>query len=95
MIRFIEPRLRTELGYFYSELIGIHDNYDRYNQFTEREVLPRVAAGPDAFYTSDGRLQPIFQVQMDLQNEFAGDLKKLCAQAHDLRIRLESIQRSK
>ena len=39
--RMLEPKLRMELGYFYSEFVGIHDNYDRYNQFTEREVLPR------------------------------------------------------
>jgi len=39
--RMLEPKLRTDLGYFYSEFVGIHDNYDRYNQFTEREVLPK------------------------------------------------------
>jgi len=38
LARLIEPKLRTELGLFYSEFAGIHDNYDRYNQFTEREV---------------------------------------------------------
>ena len=35
--RMLEPNLRMDLGYFYSELIGIHDNYDRYNQFTEEK----------------------------------------------------------
>jgi hypothetical protein len=94
LARLIEPKLRTELGYFYSEFIGIHDNYDRYNQFTEREVLPRVALGPDAFYGADGRLLPAFRVHMDLQNEFASDLRKLSAKAHDLRIRLEALQSS-
>src|SRR6266480_522554 len=44
--RMIEPKLRTDLGYYYSEFLGIHDNYDRYNQFTEREVLPRILLGP-------------------------------------------------
>jgi hypothetical protein len=39
--RMLQPKLRRELGYFYSAFVGIHDNYDRYNQFTEREVLPR------------------------------------------------------
>jgi hypothetical protein len=34
LARLIEPGLRTELGLFYSEVVGIHDNYDRYNQFT-------------------------------------------------------------
>ena len=33
--RMLEPKLRVQLGYFYNEFVGIHDNYDRYNQFTE------------------------------------------------------------
>jgi hypothetical protein len=91
LARLIEPKLRTELGYFYSEFVGIHDNYDRYNEFTEREVLPRLAAGPDAFYGPDGRILPLFQVHMDLQQEFASDLRNLSAKAHDLRTRLEDL----
>jgi hypothetical protein len=100
--RLIEPGLRTELGLFYSEVVGIHDNYDRYNQFTEREVLPRIARGPDAFYGTDGRILPAFRVHMDLQKEFAADLRKLSEtqargapppspkKAHVLRLRLEN-----
>lgn len=65
LVRLIEPDLRTKLGLFYSEVVGIHDNYDRYNQFTEREVLPRIALGPDAFYGTDGRILPAFRVHMD------------------------------
>ena len=65
LARLMEPVLRTELGLFYSEMVGIHDNYDRYNQFTEREVLPRIALGPDAFYGTDGRILPAFRVHMD------------------------------
>jgi hypothetical protein len=91
LARLIEPKLRTELGYFYSELTGVHDNYDRYNQFTEREVLPRIASGPDAFYGPDGHLLPMFRVHMDLQQEFANDLRALSTRAHDLRTRLENI----
>lgn len=53
--RVLEPNLRRDLGYFYSELVGIHDNYDRYNQFTEREVLPRSLSGAAAFYGPDGQ----------------------------------------
>ena len=90
----LEPKLRMDLGYFYSEFVGIHDNYDRYNQFTEREVLPRIASEADAFYGSDGHLVPMFRVHMDLQREFAMDLRRLSGLAHDLRTRLEAIQRS-
>ena len=91
--RMIEPKLRTDLGYYYSEFLGIHDNYDRYNQFTEREVLPRILLGPDAFYGADGKLLPQFRVYMDLQKEFATDLRQIGASAHELRTRLEASQR--
>jgi hypothetical protein len=89
--RMFDPELRMDLGFFYSEFVGIHENYARYNQFTEREVLPRLAAGPDAFYGPDGKLLPMFQVHMDLQKEFAADLRRLAKTAHDLRLRLESL----
>jgi hypothetical protein len=92
LARLIEPELRTQLGLFYSEVVGIHDNYDRYNQFTEREVLPRIVLGPDAFYGTDGRIQPAFRVHMDLQREFAADLRKLSHLAHDLRLKLETVR---
>ena len=91
--RMIEPKLRTDLGYYYSEFLGIHDNYDRYNQFTEREVLPRILLGADAFYGADGKLLPQFRVYMDLQKEFATDLRQIGASAHELRTRLEASQR--
>ena len=90
--RFLDPKLRRDLSYYYSEFVGIHDNYERYNQFTEREILPRLASGPDAFYGPDGKLLPIFRVQMDLEAEFAADLRRLTAMAHDLRIRLEQVR---
>jgi hypothetical protein len=90
--RFLDPKLRRDLSYYYSEFVGIHDNYDRYNQFTEREILPRIASGPDAFYGPDGKLLPIFRVQMDLETEFAADLRRLTVMAHDLRTRLEQVR---
>ena len=90
-----DPKLRRELSYYYSEFLGIHDNYDRYNQFTEREILPRLAAGADAFYGPDGKLLPMFRVHMDLQTEFATDLRRMSQMAHDLRTRLETLRNSK
>jgi hypothetical protein len=95
LVRMLDPQLRLDVGYFYNEFVGIHDNYDRYNQFTEREILPRMISGPDAFYGPDGHLLPVFQVHMDLQKEFAIDLRRLSGLAHDLRARLEAVQSSK
>jgi hypothetical protein len=93
--RILDPKLRLDLGYFYNEFVGIHDNYDRYNQFAEREVLPRILSGPDAFYGPDGHLLPAFRIYMDLQKEFAADLRRLSVLAHDLRVRLEAVQSSR
>ena len=90
-----DPKLRRELGYYYSEFFGIHDDYDRYNQFTEREILSRLDAGPDAFYGPDGKLLSMFRVHMDLQTEFAANLRRMAQMAHDLRTRLESLRKSK
>ena len=90
--RMLDPLLRRDLAYYYSEFIGIHDNYDRYNQFTEREILPRLTAGPDAFYGADGKLLPTFRVHMDLLTEFAANLRQLAGMARDLRVRLEPLR---
>jgi hypothetical protein len=95
LARMLEPKLRRDLGYFYNEFLGIHENYDRYNRFTESEVLPKALLGPDAFYGPDGHLLPAFRVHMDLQKEFALDLRRLGVMAHDLRGRLEAVQSGK
>ena len=92
--RMLDPQLRIDLGYFYNEFVGIHDSYDRYNQFTEREILPRISQGPDAFYGADGKVLPIFRVHMDLQAEFAANLRRLAKDSHDLRLRLEALSAS-
>ena len=71
-----EPALRLELGYFYSEFLGIHDNYVRHLEFMEREVLPRAETGPATFYGENGKLLPEFVVQMRLLDEFGEGMRK-------------------
>jgi hypothetical protein len=70
----LEPTLRMDLGWFYNEFIGVHANHARQVEFSEREILPRIEQGPDAFYGGDGRLLPRFRVHMDLLETFANDL---------------------
>ena len=72
-----EPTLQLELGYYYSELVGVHDNYVRRLEFIEREILPRTKVGPEAFYDSMGQLLPQFDVEMDLLADFGHDLNRL------------------
>ena len=87
----IEPALRIELGYFYTEFLGIHEKYSRYAEFVDREILPRAEVGPAAFFESSGALAPEFRVHMALLEEFAEDLRALTGVADDLRIRLEAL----
>src|SRR6185369_7938512 len=88
----LEPALKLEIGYFYNEMLGIHANYRRQVDFAEREVMPRVLKGAAAFYGSDGRLLPAFQVHIALIGEFADDLKRLSLRADELKKKLEGYQ---
>ena len=90
-----DPATQLDLGYFYSEYSGIHDNYLRRLVFTEQEILPRVASGPSAFYDANGKLQPQFLVHMQLLGRFSADLRRLNAEATRLRMKLETQARNK
>ncbi len=87
-----DPQTQLELGYFYSEYSGIHENFVRQLDFTEREILPRELIGPAAFYDANGKLLPQFQVHVNLLARFSGDLRRLNTEATRLRIKLEKQQ---
>jgi hypothetical protein len=63
--RMIERRCAPSLGITTTNS-SASDNYDRYNQFTEREYCC-ASFGPEAFYGSDGKLPLHFRVYMDLR----------------------------
>jgi hypothetical protein len=88
----IDPALSLELGWYYSEMGGIHVNYARHIAFHEREVMPRVLEGAAAFYGPDGKLKPEFRVHLALYEEFVADLKRLSTQAGELRRKLEALR---
>jgi hypothetical protein len=94
MANRLDPALSLDIGWFYSEVAGIHVNYQRYLAFHEREVMPRVLVGAASFYGADGKLRPEFRVHLALYEEFVADLKRLCTQAGELRAKLEA-QRAK
>jgi len=88
----LDPALRLELGWYHSEMGGIHANYARLIAFHEREVMPRALQGAAAFYDSDGKLKPEFRVHLQLYEEFVSDLKRLSAQGGELRHKLEVLR---
>jgi hypothetical protein len=91
-VNHLDPSLKLEIGYFYSEMMGVHANYQRQVEFAEREVMPRALQGDAAFYGPDGKLLPEFQVHIALVAEFASALKQLSARAEALKRKLEAIQ---
>ena len=92
VFRHREPALRLELGWYYSENVGIHVNYGRQIAFYEREVMPRLLQGAAAFYGADGKLKPEFRAHLQLYEEFVADLKRLSAQGGELRRKLEKLR---
>lgn len=90
VVNFFEPEIRVQLGYFYKEFLGIHDNYVRNLHFIERDVLPRQHRGATEFYDATGRLEPEIATYMMLHQEFADDLRELAAAATTLKARVEA-----
>ena len=88
--RLYEPSIRRDLGYYFSEFVGIQENYARRLSFIEREILPRARSGPDAFYDSSGSLIPQFATEMDLLQDYANECLRLAEMAKALRIQLEA-----
>ena len=87
-----DPKTQLELGWFYSEYVGINESYVRRLVFTEQEILPQEISGPSGFYDASGKLLPRFYVHMDILRQFSADLRRLNADARTLRIKLQAQQ---
>ncbi|HKJ75194.1 MAG TPA: hypothetical protein VKA19_13855 [Alphaproteobacteria bacterium] len=85
----VSPDLVFDLGFFYSEQQGIGERFTRYEEFVEREILPRLG-DPSAFYGSDGRLKPVFAQSMERLREWASDNAVLIGASSCLRKRFEA-----
>lgn len=55
LARSLSPKLVFRLAMHFSNADSFGDRYQRYNEFTEQEILP-YEAHPDHFYGSDGKL---------------------------------------
>jgi hypothetical protein len=90
----VHPRLVFDLGFYYSESMGIALRYVRYAKFTEAEVLPWLG-DPDEtthFYRDDGTLRPEFRGHMDRLGEYGEWLKRVRGWNGCLLQRLETPQ---
>ena len=75
--RAISPGLMFRLAILFDQADSYGDKYQRYNQFTEQQVLP-YQASPARFYGPDGKLASIYALHVER-------LRELHAMNRDLR----------
>lgn len=66
--RAIEPQLVFQLARHFSRGEGWGDRYQRYNAFTEQQILPYLNT-PERFYGPDGKLAPLYAAHVERLRE--------------------------
>lgn len=85
-VNLLDPDLFFDLAEFYNRVESTSERYIRYNTVTEREVLPLLSRGPDAFYDPlTGNLEPRFEVHMDQLRTLRDEVSFIVARADTLR----------
>lgn len=87
--RSIEPELVFRIARFFSRGDGLGDRYQRYNAFTESQILPFLRA-PEHFYGPDGTLSPHYAAHVDRLRELLSVNDKVTREAAELRPKLRS-----
>ncbi len=68
IVRSISPGLMFRLAIHFDRADSFGEKYERYNQFTEQQILPYQADGA-RFYGADGRLGPTYAAHVDRLRE--------------------------
>jgi len=85
-VNLLESELFFDLAELYNRVESFSERYIRYNTVTEREVLPLLSRGPDAFYDpSSGDLDSRFEVHMDQLRTLRDEVSFIVARADTLR----------
>ena len=94
LTELVNPTLIFDLGFYYSESMGIALRYVRYAEFTEAEILPWLGHADETthFYGDDATLRPEFKGHMDRLAEYGERLKRLRTWEACLLKRLETPQ---
>lgn len=87
--RSIKPELVFLIARFFSRGDGLGDRYQRYNAFTESQILPLVST-PERFYGSDGKLRPDYAAHVDRLRELLVVNDELTEEAKTIRKALKS-----
>ncbi|MEZ4424563.1 MAG: hypothetical protein R3E98_14235 [Gemmatimonadota bacterium] len=90
-VALLDPDLFNRLAVFYNRLISMSDRYRRYNEVTEREILPHVDDGPDRFYEESGRLRGLYRAHLSMLAEIREELALLITEVGPLERELEVV----
>lgn len=86
--RTIEPELLFRLARFFSRADSFGERYLRYNEVSERQVLPFLDDA-DHFYEADGTLAPEFEAYVDRLRDLAVAARAMNDQAAGLQNELQ------
>lgn len=86
--RSVEPELVFKIARFFSRGDGLGDRYQRYNAFTESQLLPHLTDTAH-FYGPDGKLRADYAAHVDRLREILAVNDKLTREANDLRMTLD------
>jgi hypothetical protein len=90
-VNLLDPELFFDLAKLYNRVESTSERYIRYNTVTEREVLPLLSQGPDAFYDPvTGNLEPRFEVHVDQLRTLWDEVSFIVARADTLRTRIRA-----
>ena len=82
--RSLKPELVFQIARFFSRGDGLGDRYERYNAFTERQILPYLDE-PARFYEAGGRLRPEYAAHVARLGELLAVNDGLTSEAEGLR----------
>jgi hypothetical protein len=85
----IDPPLVFHIARFFSRGDGLGDRYQRYNAFTENQILPYLST-PARFYQDDGKLRPEYAAHIDRMREILAVNDELTAEAVGIRKALKA-----
>lgn len=87
LINLIEPRLLFCLSEYYNRLDSLGDYYDRYNAYTEAEILPYVN-DPSRFYDEAGRLKAPFAAHIERLRRWHDEHERFITDAREMHMLL-------
>lgn len=85
--RSLQPELVLQIARYFSRGDGWGDRYQRYNAFTESQILPYLAT-PARFYGPDGKLRPEFAAHVDRLRELMAVNDEMGREAAEIRGKL-------